>query len=91
MNRDVASLRVVFQTLQHTEAGAIGQAHVEQDGVRAVLPRQLQAFVGARADQAGVTQFVRQVEENAGEAHFILHHQHATPTALTQVLAIIGE
>ena len=34
---------------------------------------------------------MRQIEEDTGEAHFILHHQHTTAAALVELLAIIGE
>ncbi|MND85011.1 hypothetical protein D3C80_769180 [compost metagenome] len=90
MHRDVPGARLLLQALQHGQAGMVGQAHVQQDGIGDVLGGQLEALVGALRHQAAVTQLVGQVEEDAGEVRFVLDHQDAA-VAERRALAVVGK
>ena len=64
MHRDMPGLGVVFEALQHRQAGPVGQAHIQKNRVRYKLRGQRETIFGPMRNQAVVTQLVRQVVED---------------------------
>ncbi len=90
MDRNVARVRRILQPLQHVEAGAVGQAHVEQDRVGQELRGQFEAVGRAVRHQAAVAQLVRQVVEDVRELRLVLDHEHAAHLVARDG-AVVGE
>ncbi|MNN55385.1 hypothetical protein D3C81_1702580 [compost metagenome] len=79
-----------LQSLQHGQAGIVGQAHVQQDGVRDEGLGQVVALVGTMGHQAVIAQLMSQVIEDVREVRFIFHHQDAA-TGKRPFVAVIVE
>jgi hypothetical protein len=90
VDRNVARVRRILQALQHVQAGAVGQAHVQQDGVGQELRGQLEAVGRAVRHQAAVAQLVRQVVQDVRELRLVLDHQHAAHLVARNG-AVVGE
>ncbi len=76
VHRDVSREGAFLEPLEHRQPRVVRQAHVEQDGIGAVLQRRIEAFVGVLRDQAAILQLMGQLAQDAGELRLVLDHQH---------------
>src|SRR5262249_58962235 len=85
---NVPRTHVVFEQVEHGEAGMVGEQNVKNDGVWQVLPGDRDSLVSGLGDEALEAEFMRQVAEYARESRVVFNNQDDAAVA-RQMLAVI--
>ncbi len=68
----------MLQPVQNEEAGVIGQADIEDDGMRQILPAMITPSSAVPATMHWKPRFMGEIIENLGEGRIVLHRQKHT-------------
>ena len=90
VDRDVAQARLPLDALEHREARAVGEVHIEPDPVGYVLQGEGDAIVGERRVKRLEAKLVGEIDQDAGEREIVLDHEQEALRAI-EVLAVVGD
>src|SRR5205807_3937252 len=76
MHGNMASSRIVLQTIENGPTVAIRQSNVQGDGRRVVFVGQRQSNVPHVRDQTLESFFVREIQQDAGKGRVVFDDQH---------------
>ncbi len=81
---DVARRRAVLEHIEHGQTRAVGQAHVQHDGVRARALGQHQRLLACLGDDGLVVELARQAFEDGGELGIVFDDEERAATTIAR-------